>query len=196
MSRKAIQMSQAEFETLLNVWAHKMEFLMDGGDETYVPETVQEQTTRLAKEAQDGAKYGIMYPWDMKIHNALMACVETDNVVSKDLSKVNFDWENCGCDADADPTQDPCGFWITPSGVPTLGCYAGGDWEDPVYFVLYPESMTSIRAYMPKAGNTWNIKTKTAWGSGDEGDEDPDENPRKVDVAAFRSDVAARIQAK
>lgn len=193
MPRKAVQMSQAEFETLLNAWAHKMEFLRDGGDEPYVPETVQAQTARQVKEAQDSDNYGIMYPWDMKIHTALKACEETDNVVSKDLSKVNFDWENCGCDL---ANNGPCGFWMTSTGVPMLGCYAGGDWEDPVYFVLYPESTTSIRAYMPKAGNTWNIKTKTAWGSGDEGDQDPDENPRKVDVAAFRADVDARIQAK
>ena len=192
MSRKAVQMSQAEFETLLESWIRKIAQQQAAvqGEE---PETEQERAERLTQEARDSVKYGMMYPWDMKIHNALMACVELKNVIIKDLSKVQFDWENCGCDLERDT---PTGFWTTSSGVPMLGCYAGGDWEDSVFFVLYPESATSIRAYMPKAGNTWNIKTKTAWGSGDEGDEDPDENPRKVDVAAFRADADARIQAK
>ena len=75
----------------------------------------------------------------------------------------------------------------------------GGDWEDPVYFVLYPETATTIRAYMPKDGNTWDIKSKSAWGSHyDENDDDfdPDENPRKVDVVAFRADVEKRLTAK
>ncbi len=193
MSRKAVQMSQAEFETLLESWIRKIAQQQAAvqGEE---PETEQERAERLTQEAQDSAKYGIMYPWDMKIHNALMACVELDNVIIKDLSKVNFDWENCGCDLNA---SDPCGFWTTHSGVPTLGCYAGGDWEDPVYFVLYPESNTSIRAYMPKSGNTWGLATKAAWGSGGSPEEEEGEdNPRKEDVAAFRADVAARIQAK
>jgi hypothetical protein len=191
MPRNAVRMSQDEFESLLLIWASALEQEMDK-KEGHLPESVEETARHLAEEARDAAKYGAMYVLDMKIHNALMACVELNNMIIKDLSKVNFDWENCGCDLERDT---PCGFWTTAEGVPTLGCYAGGDWEDPVYFVLYPETKTKIRAYMPKAGNTWNVKNKTAWGSGD-GDEDADENPRKVDVNAFRTDVAVRIVAK
>ena len=41
-------------------------------------------------------------------------------------------------------------------------------------------------------------RSTTAWGSGEEANQDdfdPDENPRKVDVAAFRDDVENRIKA-
>lgn len=191
MPRNAVKMTQNEFESLLLSWASKLEQDMDE-KEGYPPESPNDKAARLSEEARDTARYGAMYVWDMKINNALMACVDLNNMIIKDLSKVNFDWENCGCDLKGDT---PCGFWTTSAGVPVLGCYAGGDWEDSVYFVLYPETATKVRAYMPKAGNTWNVKNKTAWGSG-EGDEDADKNPRKVDVAAFRADVESRIVAK
>jgi hypothetical protein len=192
MARKATKLNQAEFEALLLSWADTVIRKVEEAE--YGPESEKLKVERLAEEARDLTRYGVMYVWEMRIHNALMACVELNNVIIKDLSKVQFDWENCGCDLERDT---PTGFWTTSSGVPMLGCYAGGDWEDSVFFVLYPESATSIRAYMPKAGNTWNLKNKTAWGSGDdEEEEDADENPRKVDVAAFRADVEARIQAK
>jgi len=77
-----------------------------------------------------------------------------------------------------------------------LGCYAGGDWEDPVFFVIYPATVSSIRAFIPKDGNTWKLKNKTAWGNGEDEEEDPDENPRKVDIALFRADVEKRITIK
>ena len=124
MSRKAIQMSQAEFETLLESWIRKIA-QQQAAAEGEEPETDQERAERLTQEAQDSAKYGIMYPWDMKIHTALMASVELENVIIKDLSKVNFDWENCGCDL---ANNGPCGFWMTSTGVPMLGCYAGLSW--------------------------------------------------------------------
>lgn len=190
MSRKAVCMSQSDWEVMLTSWARKMELQMDGDEE---PETEQERAEHLASEAEDLKNFGEKYVWNTRMHVGLTGAFEVEHKISKDLAKVQFDWENCGCDL---PTGlNPCGFWMTPSGVPTMGCYAGGDWEDPVFFVLYPESKTQIRAYMPKSGNTWNLKTKSAWGNGE--DEDYDEgNPRKVDVDAFRADVAARLQAK
>lgn len=194
MPRNAVKMTEDQFKELLLTWADQVRAAAEKL-EGHPPETQEERNKRLAEEARDRTRYGEMHAWDMKIHDALMACVTLENVIFKDLSKVNFDWENCGCEPGSANNPDPCGFWTTSEGVPTLGCYAGGDWEDSVYFVLYPESATKIRAYMPKAGNTWNLKTKTAWGSGDEEDEDPDTNPRKVDVGAFRADVESRIKA-
>lgn len=195
MPRNAVRMTQVEFENLLNIWADRVS--SETREEEFGPETQAEKDERLADEARYRARYGDMYVLDMKMHNALMSSAQLGNTIFKDLSKVNFDYENCGCEPGSDRYPDPCGFWTTSEGVPTLGCHAGGDWEDPVYFVLYPESATRLRAYIPKAGNTWNLKNKTAWGSGeDDDDEDPDSNPRKVDVGAFRADVDARIKAK
>ena len=181
MSRKAVKISLAEFETQVIAWANQLE-----------PGTFDDPT----EEAELEAKYGRMYVIDMYVHNALMECGERENKVYKDITKIQVDFENCGCDFPR-PNEDErgiLGFWTTSTGIPVLGCYAGGDWEDSVFFVLYPETTTSIRAYVPKDGNTWNLKTKTAWGSGEDEDEDPDENPRQVDVDAFRADVEKRIQ--
>lgn len=181
MARKAVKMTQTEFEDLLISWSRKHYTLSQSG------------YASLEQEAEHEAKFSRLELIERRLNRVFGWCNDESNPVIKDLSKVQFDFENFGCDLAED---DPCGFWMTTTSVPMLGCYAGGDWEDPVFFVLYPESSTKVRAYMPKEGNTWNIKTKTAWGSGDEEDEDPDENPRKVDVAAFRADVEARIQAK
>jgi hypothetical protein len=182
MSRKAVKISLAEFETQVIAWANQLTTTGEDGEVTF---------DDPHKEAKLEASYGRMYVVDKYVHNGLMECAERENKILKDLSKVQFDWENCGCEPYKD---DPCGFWMTSTGIPVLGCYAGGDWEDPVYFVLYPETPTTIRAYMPKDGNTWNLKNKTAWGSGEEDEEDPDENPRQVDVDAFRADVEKRIR--
>jgi hypothetical protein len=174
MPRKAVKMSESDFEALVISWAKSV---------------CSYNTFKSDEEIKHGKAYGRMYVVDCYVHNGLMECVDLENKIFKDLSKVQFDWENCGCEPD---NNDPCGFWTTSSGIPTLGCYAGGDWEDPVYFVLYPETATTIRAYMPKDGNTWNIKTKVAYGNNDD-EGDPDDNPRKVDVAAFRADVERRL---
>ena len=172
MPRKAVKMSVEDFETLIMNW---------------VKGVSQEPFFDPESEDECEKNYGHMYVLDKHVGSALMECVELENKIFKDLSKVQFDWENCGCEPCND---DPCGFWTTSSGIPTLGCYAGGDWEDPVYFVLYPETATTIRAYLPKDGNTWNIKTKTAFGNDDN---EPPDNPRTVDVVAFRADVEKRL---
>jgi hypothetical protein len=41
---------------------------------------------------------------------------------------------------------------------------AGGDWEYPVYFILYWDG-THLRAYMPTKGNRWNTDSKEAYGN-------------------------------
>lgn len=182
MSRKAVKMSIDDFQTMLIKWARSL-----CEDPPYESQS---------EEDKDEADYGRMYVIDQWIHCALNACVETENKIFKDLGKVQFDWENCGCgdvDCDSEDVDDLCGFWMTSTGVPTLGCYAGGDWEDPVFFVLYPETATTIRAYMPKEGNTWNPKTRMAFNH--DGDEEEDENPRKVDVNAFRNAIEKRLSA-
>lgn len=148
MSRKAVTMSQEDFETLVLTWANGL--TKQGDYQTF--DSPQE-------EAESEREYGRMYVIDMYVHNALMECMEQENKVFKDITKIQVDFENCGCDINGD---DPCGFWTTSAGIPTLGCYVGGDWEDPVFFVLYPETANTIRAYVPKDGNTWNIKTKIA----------------------------------
>lgn len=88
-----------------------------------------------------------------------------------------------------------------PDGTSIVWAYAGGDWEYPVYFVLYLDPDNHIRAYVPKDGNTYCHKCKSAWGTCECNDEkdsedhlnDDDYGP---DYDAMYKDVCNRIQTK
>lgn len=91
--------------------------------------------------------------------------------IQKDLSKVQFDNEN----------YDPCdeaghadGYLILDNGLAVFGVIQGGDWEWPLYYIIYFDGK-HLRGYVPKNGNPWNTTTKTAYGNGDYGQPD-DEN--------------------
>lgn len=98
-----------------------------------------------------GPSYGSNGHWLMAVRDL--------PTVAKDLSKVQFDWENY----EAGPIQ------TLANGLTFTLCHAGGDWEWPISFILYWDGK-SIRAYIPSAGNHWNKKTKQAFGN----DEDVD----------------------
>lgn len=89
--------------------------------------------------------------------------------ISKDLNKAkwdeeNFEWKNgegmCGC-------EKICGFHTLPNGLTYLGITAGGDWECPLFYILYYDG-EKLRGYLPTDGNFWNTDTKTAYGSEEE----------------------------
>lgn len=103
----------------------------------------------------------------------------------KDLKKVEFDFENyeTGINED-DPAHQqeiltskitrgfmnyPCGYYVLPNNMPVLFINAGGDWETPICFAIYFDGK-KLRGYIPKAGNIWNRKNKSAFGN----DEDED----------------------
>lgn len=86
----------------------------------------------------------------------------------KDISKVTFDFENY------EMTQqsgycDLCGYHTLDNGLTFLGVGAGGDWEFPVFFIIYYDGK-NLRGYIPENGNVYNKITKTAFGSEDESD--------------------------
>lgn len=54
-------------------------------------------------------------------------------------------------------------------------CCAGGDWEFPIYFALYHDGST-MRAYIPRIGNLFNINTNEALGNSRDEAEDDFEN--------------------
>lgn len=84
--------------------------------------------------------------------------------VDKDLSKVNFDLENFESSNDKYDTWPHCGFHTLPNGLSFQGFSAGGDWEHPVYFIIYWDG-TKLRGYIPTEGNTFNRKTKYSYGN-------------------------------
>lgn len=95
--------------------------------------------------------------------------VMNEGKIKKDLAKVNFDFENC--------EWTPSDFWWqrhlgyrTVGDLHYLSCYAGGDWENPVNFIIYFDGK-QLRGYVPKIGNVWNYDTKEAFGNDEDADE-------------------------
>lgn len=99
--------------------------------------------------------------------------------VQQDLSKINFDTENisdCGFEAfgrvkdEKFSAKDYVGFHTLANGLSYLGITAGGDWEYPIFFILY-SSGSELRGYIPKDGNTWNYVNQSAFGNNENADE-------------------------
>ena len=117
--------------------------------------------------------------------------------VEKDLSKVMFDMENCSFDEDF--VKDiPVGYKVLKNGMPVLFLHAGGDWEEPLIFILYVDRYRVVRGYVPKAGNTWDLRYNTAHGSQMEREEWPHGqdipiNTRVADFTEIENDIVNRI---
>ena len=89
----------------------------------------------------------------------------------QDLSVVDFDFENVltkGAEKEFFGVQKRADLTF-------VGLRAGGDWEYPVAFILY-WSGTEFRGFVPQEGNTYNPRTRTAYGSEDD-DIDPFPDP-------------------
>lgn len=114
--------------------------------------------------------------------------------IDKDLSKVNFDWENYEFREGEGLMNYPCGFKTLRNGLPVLFINAGGDWEIPICFCIYWDGK-SLRAYIPKEGNVYNTKEMCAYGS-EESDSfgvDIDDIKDEGDAEKIESDIMLRI---
>lgn len=131
---------------------------------------------------------------------------EFPETLVKDLSKVNFDFENWNI-GDADPGYEkypsshdgfagyPCGFKVLGNGMPALFVNAGGDWEHPICFCIYWDGK-KLRAYIPSDGNVYNKEQKCAFGSEEDfefGEVDEEEKPSGEPEKIFQ-DVMGRIK--
>jgi len=109
--------------------------------------------------------------------------------VKKDLKKCEFDFENHSeGPGDGVGPQRLMGFCTLNNGLSFLGMCAGGDWEWPVFFILYSDGY-NIRAYIPKKGNPWNPKTKSAYGNNDD-----QHLGFKHDADEIEKDIRARLK--
>lgn len=93
--------------------------------------------------------------------------IEHNPYLNKDiLGKVSFDFENT--------IYEPA-TWNCPSneivGIKCVGdfmfwgMYAGGDWETPIYFLLYIDHENRLRGFVPDNGQEWRRDTKKAFGN-------------------------------
>ena len=69
-----------------------------------------------------------------------------------------------------------------------FGINAGGDWENPVFFIVYYDGK-NFRAYFPEAGNVFNEHTKDALGNDPS---DPDDAEASVEL--LKEDFLSRIE--
>jgi len=96
---------------------------------------------------------------------------------------VDFDFENYECEPETSGTyrDRPCnrmlGFQLLDgNNLQYWGCIGGGDWEWPVYFILYWDGR-KVRGYVPLcSGNRFNRNTYKAYGNADNYKYDEDHN--------------------
>lgn len=88
--------------------------------------------------------------------------------ISKPLENVLFDTENLTCTevfgSPLDEEGNLVGYHTIGETFSFIGCMAGGDWENPLFFIVYYDGKV-MRGYIPVYGNTYNLDTKTAFGS-------------------------------
>jgi hypothetical protein len=93
------------------------------------------------------------------------------NAVYKD-NKFNVAGENVivsGVDDEEDDEMQDIGesllgFHTLPSGLTFFGYLAGGDWENPVFMIIYYDGK-KLRGYTPSHGNAVNLDCKCAFGN-------------------------------
>jgi len=119
-------------------------------------------------------------------------------VVEKDISKVEFDCENVEWEI-GEGYGGMVGFRTLSNGKAILGIDAGGDWEQPLHYIIYWDG-TQLRGYVPTDGNPYNTSTNTAYGNDEVTDDQnaqqrfgknaeyTDINPAKVEL-----DILANI---
>lgn len=104
-------------------------------------------------------KKNLKYPDDLDklCYSVIQYLFYFDKGFAKDLD-ISFDAEN------ADGR-----FETLDNGLTCIKAWAGGDWEEPVSFVIYYDGERP-RGYVPKFGNVINNITKTAFGSESDSD--------------------------
>lgn len=91
--------------------------------------------------------------------------LKIDLDISFDTENLQFNQEELfGSSIEGDPLL---GYQILDNGFSFLGVQAGGDWEYPIFFILYSDGK-KLRAYTPLYGNPLNLDFKTAFGSENE----------------------------
>lgn len=111
---------------------------------------------------------------DNLMHLVVSTIIE-DGAVEKDI-KFNVSNENVLCEANMGGMM---GFHTLANGLTFYGFHMGGDWEHPVFMILYHDGK-KIRLYIPTCGNAVNLDCKCALGS--------EEDSENVDLCKLEKD--------
>lgn len=93
-------------------------------------------------------------------YKGIRGLVKATPKMEKDLNKVKFSWENVTYETNSKMHTG----YHSIGDLNFLGVSAGGDWEMGLYFIIYDDG-ESLRAYIPKEGNNWNLRTKRVYGN-------------------------------
>lgn len=150
------------------------------------PEELREKLEKLKDRA---VKDGDVYAWPA-----------TSKQISDDL-KVEFDWENFESGRGSFGPHRLMGINTLKNGLTFCGMCAGGDWEEPVFFIIYWDGK-KMRAYVPTKGNPYNTQEMCAYGNNDSDDDNKlsrDDLPINGDsfnVDLIIEDIIEKIQEK
>ena len=144
MARKAQLVTEEQFKNLV------IEYVSNLSDDD-----LEEFDHDLLTSLMNGDIYDTM---------TTLVMMSTLKKVENDWSKIAFDLENCYIDPADKQDHWELGFQTLNTGFTYLGVIAGGDWEHPVYAIIYHDGNT-FRGYVPTKGNCFNPITKTAFGS-------------------------------
>jgi len=161
----------------------------------FVPITAQELKDRI-KDAYHRHPDYLVYKqtWDELMEDGILSHLTKQ--IRKDLDKIDFDTENISALDQHGTGTAPVGFEKLDNGLTFLGVTAGGDWEFPIFYIIYWDG-TALRAYIPNKGNVYNRKTKSAYGNDDKFDGAEDEashyNNEDFDYSELVKDIKGRI---
>lgn len=130
--------------------------------------------------------------WDYAMHELGYS----NTKARKDLEKIDFDFENCGKEFLKEDLKS-----TLSDGTAIAWCWAGGDWEYPVRFVLYIDPKNELRAYIPEDGNIYCHDCKCAYGTcecddGKVSEEIFDKDELEPDWDKMYEDVCGRIEVR
>lgn len=161
------------------------------GGRAYLVETSEQFRDRIRQLEEDPMDEGELDNIDSIVKE--LAYTESSKL-HKDLSKVEFDFEDCQSEAFGSDNNDYGFFGVQQLGdLNFIGFVAGGDWEHPVHFIVYWDGH-DLRGYVPDDGNTYNKKTKTAYGSEPSSDEDWDGEDVEADYSKMLERIKKRFK--
>jgi hypothetical protein len=154
--------------------------------EDELKEKIKSRTIRLLKDlAQDDELEEIEESFEKDLSYNIRNLIYYSNI-EEDLTKIEFTPENTEVNPGRMrvPEIDPLmGFHTYPNGLSTLGVLSGGDWETPVFFIIYFDGK-ELRAYIPKHGNVYDKKEKRAYDT---------EHNDKHDINLITNDILERF---
>lgn len=130
----------------------------------------QDDYDEMLEYAMDEPDEDDPLPWGHAI-SFLLNCsdrITDEKDIQVDHENIKIDWSDWN--AMWSGTAEPAKYLgvHTINGLTFCGALTGGDWENPVFVILYWDGK-DVHIYIPKRGNTVNMDAMTAFGS--EGDE-------------------------